>query len=199
MIVGALISVGGVLVKQISADWLADSSSLAGLKTILEFIRSINGQEYWAISMGFSAFSYIVVSLMADDTPFNMDKLLNRGKYAIEGEKKIVNKDTELGWKIFLMGEEFTKGDRIIYILNYVWTGVWTMVFIVGTIYNLSNEVSNATWMIFWKNYIYIHIVISLSTIVWFTIGGFNDLKVMMSKLKTGDRDHQDDGWVSEK
>ncbi len=100
MIVGALISVGGVLVKQISADWLADSSSLAGLKSILEFIRSINGQEYWAISMGFSAFSYIVVSLMADDTPFNMDKLLNRGEYAIEGEKKIVNKDTELGWKM---------------------------------------------------------------------------------------------------
>ena len=199
MIVGALISVGGVLVKQISADWLADSSSLAGLKIILEFIRNINGQEYWAISMGFSAFSYVIVSLMADNTPFNMDKLLNRGEYAIEGEKKIVNKDTELGWKIFLMGEEFTKGDRIIYILNYVWTGIWTMVFIIGTIYNLSNEVSNATWMIFWKNYIYIHIVISLSTIVWFTIGGFNDLKVMMSKLKTGDRDHQDDGWVSEK
>ena len=199
MIVGALISVGGVLVKQISADWLADSSSLAGLKNILEFIRNINGQEYWAISMGFSAFSYVIVSLMADNTPFNMDKLLNRGEYAIEGEKKIVNKDTELGWKIFLMGEEFTKGDRIIYILNYVWTGIWTMVFIIGTIYNLSNEVSNATWMIFWKNYIYIHIIISLSTIVWFTIGGFNDLKVMMNKLKTGDRDHQDDGWVSEK
>ena len=33
-------------------------------------------------------FSYIVVSLMAEDTPFNMDKLLNRGEYAIEGEKK---------------------------------------------------------------------------------------------------------------
>ena len=156
MIVGALISVGGVLVKQISADWLADSSSLAGLKSILEFIRNINGQEYWAISMGFSAFSYVIVSLMADNTPFNMDKLLNRGEYAIEGESKIVNKDTQIGWKIFLMGGEFTKTDKIIYLLNYAWTGLWTITFIVGTIYNLSNDVSNTSWMSFWLSLIHI-------------------------------------------
>ncbi|MFL2983667.1 MAG: sodium:solute symporter [Candidatus Neomarinimicrobiota bacterium] len=198
MIVGALISVGGVLVKQVSAEWLADTTSYSGLKSILEFIRNINGQEYWAISMGFSALSYVIVSIMGNGASFNMDKLLNRGQYAIDGEKKIVNKDTELGWKIFLMGEEFTKGDRIIYILNYAWTGIWTLIFIIGTVYNLSNEVSNATWMAFWKNYIFIHIIISISTIVWFTIGGFNDLKIMLRKLRTEHRDHQDDGWVSE-
>ena len=166
MIVGALISVGGVLVKQISADWLADSSSLAGLKSVLEFIRNINGQEYWAIGMGFSAFSYVIVSLMADNAPFNMDKLLNRGEYAIEGESKIVNKNTQIGWKIFLMGGEFTKTDKIIYLLNYAWTGLWTITFIVGTIYNLSNDVSNASWMSFWKNYLYVHIVFSIFIIL---------------------------------
>jgi len=198
MIVGALISVGGVLAKQISADWLADTSSFYQLKSMLEFIRNINGQEYWAISMGASALSYVMVSIVEGAEPFDMDKLLNRGKYAISGEKKIVNKDTELGWRIFMMGDEFTKGDKLIYILNYAWTGIWTLVFIIGTIYNLSNDVSDATWMVFWKNYIYIHIVISLSTIVWFTIGGFRDLKIMMEKLNTEHRDHHDDGWVSE-
>ena len=199
IIVGAVISVGGVLVKQISVEWLGDTSSFAQLKSFLEFIRNINGQEYWGISMGASALCYIIVSIFDDTVPFNMDKLLNRGKYAIEGEKKVVNKNTELGWKIFLMGEEFTKGDKLIYILNYAWTGIWTLVFIIGTIYNLSNDVSDDTWMLFWKNYIYIHIIISLLTIVWFTIGGFRDLKVMMKKLKTEQRDHQDDGWVSDK
>jgi len=199
IIVGAVISVGGVLVKQISVEWLGDTSSFAQLKSFLEFIRNINGQEYWGISMGASALCYIIVSIFDNTVPFDMDKLLNRGKYAIEGEKKVVNKNTELGWKIFLMGEEFTKGDKLIYILNYAWTGIWTMVFIIGTIYNLSNDVSDDTWMLFWKNYIYIHIIISLLTIVWFTIGGFRDLKVMMEKLKTEHRDHQDDGWVSDK
>ena len=198
IIIGAFISVSGVLVKQISVEWLNDTSSYVQLKNILEFIRNINGQEYWGISMGASAFAYVVVSALDNSEPFNMDKLLNRGKYAIEGEKKIVNENTELGWKIFLMGEEFTKGDKLIYILNYVWTGIWTLVFIVGTIYNLSNEVSDASWMFFWRNYIYIFIVISLVIIVWFTVGGFHDLKIMMDKLKTEKRDHHDDGWVSE-
>ena len=198
IIIGAFISVSGVLVKQISVEWLNDTSSYVQLKNILEFIRNINGQEYWGISMGASAFAYVVVSVLDNSEPFNMDKLLNRGKYAIEGEKKIINENTELGWKIFLMGEEFTKGDKLIYILNYVWTGIWTLVFIVGTIYNLSNEVSDASWMYFWRNYIYIFIVISLVIIVWFTVGGFHDLKIMMDKLKTEKRDHHDDGWVSE-
>ena len=72
-----------------------------------------------------------------------------------------------------------------------------TIVFIVGTIYNLSNEVSNTAWMIFWKNYLYGHIVFSIFFIIWFTMGGLNDLKVMLTKLKTDYRDHQDDGWVT--
>ena len=197
MIVGAFISVGGVLVKQISSDWLADTSSLGQLKDALIFIRNINGQEYWAISMGMSAISYVSVSLLGKSSSFNMDKLLNRGEYAVEGELKIVNKDTQIGWKIFLMGEEFTKTDKIIYLLNYAWTGLWTIVFIVGTIYNLSNDVSNTSWMNFWKNYLYVHIVFSIFIIIWFTLGGLNDLKVMLTKLKTDYRDHQDDGWVT--
>ena len=118
-------------------------------------------------------------------------------EYVVEGESKIVNKDTQIGWKIFLMGEEFTKTDKIIYLLNYAWTGLWTIVFIVGTIYNLSNDVSNTSWMNFWKNYLYVHIVFSIFIIIWFTLGGLNDLKVMLTKLKTDYRDHQDDGWVT--
>ena len=198
MIVGAVVSVGGVLVKQISSDWLIDLSTMGQLKNVLIYIRNINGQEYWGISMGLSALSYVGVSLAVKHEPFNMDKLLNRGTYGIEGETKVISETTELGWKIFMMGKEFTKTDKMIYILNYVWTGMWTFVFIIGTVYNLSNEVSDGAWMAFWKNYIYIQVIFALITIVWFSIGGFKDLKVMMSKLKTDYRDHGDDGWVAD-
>ena len=61
------------LVKQISSDWLADTSSLGQLKNALIFIRNINGQEYWAISMGMSAISYISVSLLGKTSSFNME------------------------------------------------------------------------------------------------------------------------------
>ena len=199
MIIGAFVSVSGVLVKQVSSDWLSDVTSFIQLKEFLTFIRGINGQEYWGISMGLAAITYVVVSLLTNKKPFNMDKLLNRGEYTIKSEKEVVNSSNNIGSKIFLMGEEFTKTDKLIYIINYVWTGLWTLVFIIGTIYNLNNSVSDFAWMSYWKYYIYIHIGFSLITIVWFTIGGFKDLRSMMNRLKTATRDHQDDGWVARK
>ena len=183
MIVGAVIGVGGTLVKQVSGDWLADPSSFATIKSIILFLQDINGQEYWGIGMAASSLSYVSVSLAGSGTRVNMDRLLNRGKYSIKGEMKVVNQEPEIGWKIFGMGKEFTKTDKLIYIVNYAWTGMWTIVFIVGTIYNLSNPVSNSSWMAYWKYYIYINIVVCAVIIVWFTLGGFSDLRQMIKSL----------------
>ena len=41
--------------------------------------------------------------------------------------------------------------------------------------------------------------IFSIFIIIWFTMGGLKDLKVMLTKLKTEYRDHQDDGWVARK
>ena len=128
-----------------------------------------------------------------------MDKLLNRGKYSIEGEMKIVNKMPEKGWKILGMGKEFTKNDKLIFIINYVWTGVWTLIFIFGTIYNLYNKVDDSSWMMFWKYYLIVYISTSVITIFWFSIGGYQDLKSMMNALRSNERDHEDAGWVENK
>ena len=196
MIVGAVIGVGGTLVKQISSEWLADPASYQMIKSILLFLQSINGQEYWGIGMAASSLSYVTVSLAGTGKKMNMDKLLNRGKYSIDGEVTVVNVEPDLGWKIFGMGKEFTKTDKLIYIVNYAWTGMWTLVFIIGTIYNLSNPVSNSSWMAYWEYYIYINIVVCAVIIVWFTLGGFSDLRHMIKSLKSEDRDHGDDGWV---
>ena len=196
MIVGAVIGVGGTLVKQISSEWLADPASYQMIKSILLFLQSINGQEYWGIGMAASSLSYVTVSLAGPGKKMNMDKLLNRGKYSIDGEVTVVNVEPDLGWKIFGMGKEFTKTDKLIYIVNYAWTGMWTLVFIIGTIYNLSNPVSNSSWMAYWEYYIYINIVVCAVIIVWFTLGGFSDLRHMIKSLKSEDRDHGDDGWV---
>jgi len=197
MSTGALIAVGGIITKQISADWLADSSSLGGIKSVILYLRNINGQMYWGMGMGASALSYICVSLLGKQSSFNMDKLLNRGQYAIDEELKVVNKEPNRGWKIFGMGKEFTRNDKIIYIVNYIWTFSWTIVFIVGTVYNISNDVTNDAWMTFWKYYIFIQIGMALISIIWFTWGGFQDLSIMLKKLKSDERDHSDDGWVS--
>jgi len=196
MIIGAIIGVSGTLVKQISDSWLLDVNSYAQLKTILMFLKNINGQEYWGLGMASASISYIAVSLLFPKEPVNMDKLLNRGKYSIDGEVNIVDEEVKIGWKIFGMGKEFTKNDKLIYILNYAWTGLWTLVFIIGTVYNLSNPVSDDAWMKFWEYYIYVHLALSGIVLVWFTLGGFIDLRSMITSLQSEVRDHGDDGWV---
>jgi len=200
MIVGASIAVNGIIMHQIPDEMLIIASETTAYMVIIKesilLLKSINGQIYWGIGMGFSALVYVVVSLLSRKKPFDMDKLLNRGKYAIKEETNIINKNPERGWKILGMGKEFTKIDKLIYIMNYVWTFGWTVVFIVGTIHNLSNEVSDDAWMQFWKIYLMIHIFIAVISIIWFTIGGFRDLRIMMKRLKNPDRNHDDDGFI---
>ena len=63
-------------------------------------------------------------------------------------------------------------------------------------IFNLSNNVIDDSWMVYWKYQIYINIVFSFIIIIWFTIGGFVDIKKMFRSLSSSERDHGDTGWV---
>ena len=127
-----------------------------------------------------------------------MDKLLNRGEYSIKEEKKIVDKNVKTVWRVFGIGNEFTIEDKITYLVSYVWNIFFTVVFVIGTVYNLSNNVSDDSWMVYWKYQVYINVVFSFVIIIWFSIGGFIDIKKMLSSLSSTQRDHQDSGWVSD-
>lgn len=197
MLTGATIAVAGIIVKQVSPDWLAAPGGLERLKAGIMAMRSINGQVYWGISMGASSLLYIAVSLLTGKEPFRLDKLLNRGEFAVKEEIRIITKRPERGWKMLGMGREFTRSDKFIYIVNYIWTFGWIIVFIAGTIYNLSHEVSDSAWMNFWRIYLLIQVAVALVSIFWFTIGGVFDLKRMMVRLKTRERDEADDGYVA--
>lgn len=179
MITGSGIAVAGIVIHQIVPDFF------------------INGQWFWGISMVGASIVYITVSYFGKREEFNFDRLLHRGKYAIDGEQTVVSEAPSRGWKLLGMGKEFTRGDKIIYILNYVWTGTWLLIFVIGTIYNLSHEVSDESWLTFWRIYLFIHVVFSTVVIIWFLIGGFRDLRRMNHRLTTSERDHGDDGFIS--
>ncbi len=179
MITGSSIAVGGIIIHQIVDNFF------------------INGQWFWMISMFGASVVYVVVSLLGRSRPFEMDKLLKRGKYAVKEESQVIEAVPSRGWRILGMGKEFTRGDKFIYIVNYIWTGGWTLVFIVGTVYNLMYDVSDDTWMSFWKIYLGIHVTLAVIVIFWFTIGGFRDIKRMFTRLRTMKRDDSDDGSVA--
>jgi solute:Na+ symporter, SSS family len=122
--------------------------------------------------------------------------MLHRGEYAIKGETNIVKEETVKGWKVLGTTKEFTRSDKGVVIATYTWTALWTLVFIIGTIYNLTTEVKNETWMQFWKIYTYIYLFTSIVVTIWFTIGGLKNLKEMIHALRTMVRDHKDSGYV---
>ena len=196
MIVGATVAVTGTIVPQISDSWLSQENNLIWLKNLIFKLKEINGIKFYALSMGFSSFSYILVSLFTFRERVNMDKLLNRGKYSIKKETKIIDEKVKPILKIFGIGKEFTIEDKIIYLVSFVWNIFFTLVFVFGTIYNLYNDVSDESWMMYWKYQVYINIVFSFIIIIWFTIGGFIDIKKMFISLDSDKRDHGDSGWV---
>jgi hypothetical protein len=122
--------------------------------------------------------------------------MLHRGAYRVQGEYTVVDAVPVKGWKVLGMGREFTRWDKVIYIATYAWTASWVVVFVVGTVLNLTREVSTAAWLGFWKTYTLIMLAVSIVVIVWFSAGGLVNLKEMIATLKVMKRDHSDDGFI---
>ena len=179
MIVGAVTAVGGIVVQQLVPDF------------------PINGQMFWGLAMALSSVVYVVVSLLTGHgKAHDMDKMLHRGEYRIKEEYTVVDVVPVKGWKVLGMGREFTRWDKVIYVATYAWTAGWVVVFVVGTVLNLTRRVGDGTWMHFWKTYTMIYLVVSIAVIVWFSVGGIIDLKKMIGALKIMKRDHTDTGFV---
>ena len=53
--------------------------------------------------------------------------------------------------------------------------------------------------MAFWKTYVMIYLAVSIVVIVWFSAGGFINLRSMIRQLRTMTRDHSDSGFVERK
>ena len=178
MLTGSSIAVGGIIIHQLVDDF------------------PVNGQEFWGIAMAASTIVYVAVSLLGPKRTFDLDRLLHRGSHALEGEMEIVGATPSRGFRVLGVGREFTRGDRVLYLVTYAWVGAWTLVFIVGTVINLARDVDDAAWAGFWQGYVYLMVVVSSVVVLWFAIGGFRDIRAMLGRLAVMRRDDQDDGWV---
>ncbi len=158
----------------------------------------INGQWGWFMAMIAATLVYIIVSLLTKKPTVNLDELMHRGKYAEKVEVQPTDGQPLKGWKVLGTTKEFTRGDKIIYIVTMGWTAMWVLVFFIGTFYNFFVEkITDSAWMKFWMIYTYIFLAASIIVTIWFTIGGFKNLKEMISALRHNIRDHSDDGFVN--
>ena len=182
---GALIAVAGVLVPHF---WDTEANGAF----------PINGQEFWALSMGAAVLLYVVGSLTDPAPPPDLDRVLKRGAYRVEGEKIIEDAGLARGWRIFGITPEFSRRDKVLYALTYGWTALWVGAFAVGTVWSLAfkNSVSVEAWAVYWKWYFIVQAATALIVIVWFTVGGLRDVKEMLHRLSSEHRDETDDGMV---
>jgi SSS family solute:Na+ symporter len=224
MLTGSTMAVVGFLFTQFWADpiypWLQVNApgalawmtwTLEGLGAYLPFVNwevspdrfPVTGQEIYFLTMVSASLMYVGVSMLTCRAPFNLDRMLHRGKYMREEDrhaKPVLLEKPLKNWKRILLGfdEQFTLGDKILSssVFGYsmsvfgIWLGVVLWNFIVG-------RFDDEGWAnYFWFMNIGLALVVGGVTTVWFSIGGILDLRLMFKRLKTLQRNVLDDGRV---
>jgi solute:Na+ symporter, SSS family len=185
LILGAIMSVTGIICVQ---SW--------PVKYGTEF--PVNGQWIFFSTIIVTSIVYITVSLMSSKKEtFNLDKLLHRGKYAIDEDQTHVSEKTKFYQKIFGITKEFTLFDRITTYLIVGWSTLLLMIFLAGTTYGLIIPISEDVWAKFWFWYMVQLFVMFVVSTVWLTLGGLRDVRKMNRVLLSRKRDYSDDGRVS--
>jgi SSS family solute:Na+ symporter len=167
-----------------------------------------NGQQMWGWSMWVCSVIYVVVSLVEQrwrPGRFDLDRLLHRGRFALEGETESGTPGPANRGRILGITAEFGRRDRFLYFLTWGWNLAWVLVFAVGTIFFLTRRLEagqwtgyDTAWLTFWKSKIWIEIGVGCVVVVWFTWGGIRDLRRMLRDLGTREVDDRDDGVVNE-
>jgi SSS family solute:Na+ symporter len=200
MITGSALAVGSIVLSNIVWPLI-----LPGLREAYPEWALIQEKEGFPIHGAWLSFIasmaaaavYVVVSLLSRREPFNMDRMLHRGAYAVAGEHVLAEQKPSRGFRALGMGPEFTRGDRAIYILTIAWVMFLFTTFVLGTVYSLVvKPFSDEAWINWWLFLCIFMGVTGVATTVWFLWGGFRDLKAMFRDLRSAERNELDDGTV---
>jgi len=229
LIVGATVALSGIVLQQFWPrvyPWMASNTPalLSAIRAVLEGISArvpgihwevgpeafpIDGQWVNFFAMVSAIAAYVALSLYdwlaAGKRSVNMDRLLHRGKYAIEGEHLAGALPPVQGFRSFLPAPEFSVGDKLICYGNLAWSFGWIVVLAFGFGYQglvrlkLVEESSIDTWATFWGVWVIVSVTVAILTTIWFAIGGMLDIKDLFRTLATLKRDDMDDGRVLER
>lgn len=179
MVIGSLLSLGGILARQLYGKGFP-----------------LNGTQIYFTASLIAVTVYIVVSLLTCREDFDMDRMLHRGKYAVDGEKPAAKRKLTWG-KIIGFDENFTLGDKWIAGWLMGWGLLMVGVIAIGTIWNMISPWSTPVWAGYWHVMaIIIPIIYAVVTGIWFTWGGIHDIRDLFARLKQARVNPRDDGTV---
>jgi SSS family solute:Na+ symporter len=160
-----------------------------------------NNQVSGFIAACAAAAVYFCVSLLTCRTPFNLERMLHRGAYAVgdgvNPPDATLPQRLSLG-RLLRFDENFSSGDKALAGGIFWWSVALAAVNGGIAILNLFYHRWPTRW---WVDYwlvlaLLIPFVVSIVTLVWFTIGGLWDLRKFYVALRTMTRDVRDDGRV---
>ncbi|XHR28449.1 MAG: sodium:solute symporter [Chthoniobacteraceae bacterium] len=185
LVTGSTLAVGGILVRN-----------------LLGGAFPLNGTQISFVAMVSAVLLYIIVSLLTCKKDYDMDRLLHRGRHALDEpvvagmvpEKKAQG----FNWsKVIGVDKSFSRGDRRIAIALFSWTMLWFCVFAVGTLWNLVAPWPVAVWSTYWHiTGVGIPVASACLTAVWFTWGGVRDIRKLFRLLAEQKVNPLDDGTV---
>ena len=222
MLTGSLLSFAGFVVNRTWAaslyPWMSHSapSLLHGLKWFFEEVLDrhipslnwtvgpgqtpINGQWVWGLASIAAIVAYITLSLITCKEPFNLERMLHRGKYSKDAAHAAMSaKPRKFTWSGLIgITPEYTRGDKAISLSLFGFRISWLVIFIVVTVWNVCwHPWSTARWINFWYySTILFPFLIAAVMTVWFTWGGVHDLRNLFKILHTVERNALDDGTV---
>jgi SSS family solute:Na+ symporter len=130
--------------------------------------------------------------------PFNLNKMLHRGKYDLKGDHKKAADSIKVAWLKYVgINEEFTRTDRFMALALVSWNGLWIAIFFGAMGYQfLIEPIPDSLWGTFWQVWLYMQVGVGVPALIWFTIGSVFDMKKVFQRLATLQRDDTDDGRV---
>ena len=218
---GMIMASAGVLIQRNWADyvypWLAGNDLADSVGIFLETVSKpfnpivvwkmdavkcpINSYEWYFITMIVSLILYIGFSRLSMKEPFNLDRMLHRGKYALDGERKITSRWTwrNLYNKLIGITPEYSFWDKVIAWSYFGYSMVYRFFgsFVVVLIWNLFDP-----WPLKWWGYYFLVVflivpgIMAAFTGVWFGICGTLDLRSMFRALETRITNPLDNGRV---
>ncbi|MEK7413618.1 MAG: hypothetical protein AAB263_09930 [Planctomycetota bacterium] len=159
----------------------------------------VNGQIMSLVIYGICGTLFVTVSLWTCKVPYDMDRMLHRGKYRID--EGLAPAEPKKRWSFLrLIGvdENYTKKDKILVCATFGWTLTWNLIAFGLVMWNIFvNRWTDLDWW-HWKYVvgIILPLIVGTVTTIWFTIGAVIDMRDLFRRLRTVNPNDQDDGRV---
>lgn len=161
----------------------------------------VNSYELYFFTMLTTLIIYIVVSYATCKEPFNLERMLHRGKYSLDGVREIKSPWTRKNLYNKLIGitPEYTTGDKIITWSYFTYSFIYRfgITFLLTAVWNAISPWPIEYWGIYFVIvFLAVPAVMAAITAVWFGICGVIDLRQMFRDLDAQVENHLDNGMV---